>query len=75
MRVRLTYSLLMAIGQDAANRSMRKAHREAWNEDDWNASVDAVDKHINSYARAAGMTYEQAAFAIQQTRGQSCIFE
>ena len=34
----LTPELINAIAMDAANRSMRKAGRTAWNEDDWNCA-------------------------------------
>lgn len=37
MRITMTYGLAMAAAKDAANRSMRKAGRTKWNEDDWNA--------------------------------------
>jgi len=39
MRVKPTYELAMAAGQDAANKRMRKANRTAWNRDDYNAAV------------------------------------
>lgn len=31
-----------AAGRDAGNRSMRRAGRSAWNEDDWNAAHDVA---------------------------------
>ena len=44
MFITMTYSLAMALGRDAGNRSMRKAARTAWNEDDRNAAVAAFNK-------------------------------
>ena len=35
----LTRGLAYAAATDAGNRSMRKAGRSAWNEDDYNAAV------------------------------------
>ena len=37
----MTYDLAMAIMKDAANRSMHKAGRTAWSEEDYNVGVDA----------------------------------
>ena len=39
----MTYDLAMAIFKDTANRSMRRARRTTWNEDDYNAGVDAFN--------------------------------
>jgi len=38
-RVTLTRQLARAAAQDAGNRSMRKAGRNAWNADDYDAAV------------------------------------
>lgn len=40
----LTYDLAMAASQDAGNRSMRKAERKVWNEDDYNAAAAEFDR-------------------------------
>jgi hypothetical protein len=37
-------SLIRASAWDAGNASMRAGHRQAWNEDDYNASVDTFDR-------------------------------
>ena len=39
-----TYELAMAASRDAGNRSMKKAGRMKWNRDDWNTSVDTLDR-------------------------------
>ena len=39
----MTYDLGMAIFKDAANRSMRKAGRTAWSEEDYNVGIDAFN--------------------------------
>lgn len=33
-----------AVSTDAGNRSMRKAGRKAWNEDDWNVAVAELNR-------------------------------
>ena len=38
MKIKLTHELVMAIGQDAANKRMRKAKRKEWNKADWNCA-------------------------------------
>lgn len=38
-RLQMTYHLARAAGMDAANRSMRKAGRTSWNEEDYNVGV------------------------------------
>ena len=40
----MAYRLAFAAAEDAANRSMRKAGRKAWNEDDWNVGVATFDR-------------------------------
>lgn len=40
--ITMTYSLAMAAGQDAANRSMRKAGRKAWNRADANIAAETT---------------------------------
>lgn len=41
MKPVMSYDLAMAIFKDTANRSMRKAGRKVWDEEDYNAGVDA----------------------------------
>lgn len=36
MRARITYKIAMAAGADAANKQMKAAGRDVWNEDDMN---------------------------------------
>jgi hypothetical protein len=40
----MTYDLAMAIFKDTANRSMRQAGRTSWNEEDYNAGVEAFHR-------------------------------
>jgi hypothetical protein len=42
MTERYAYQIAMAAGQDAGNRSMRKAGRTSWNEEDWNAACSVT---------------------------------
>jgi len=42
--VKLTKETARAAATDAGNRSMRKAGRTIWNEDDYNAAVDEFDR-------------------------------
>lgn len=42
--MRLSYRDIMAAGWDAGLRSMRKAGRTAWNQDDWDAAAAEVDR-------------------------------
>ena len=46
MKCELTYNLAMAAGQDAGNRSMRKAGRTQWNDDDWDAAAAETQRLI-----------------------------
>jgi hypothetical protein len=39
-----TYDLAVAASWDAATRSMRKAGRTAWSEDDFNLAVDTFNR-------------------------------
>jgi hypothetical protein len=41
-------ALARAVGRDAGNRSMRKAGRTAWNEDDQEAATEAWLKALNA---------------------------
>jgi hypothetical protein len=45
-RTPMTYKIAMAAGRDAGNRSMRKAGRTSWNEDDWNAAAAETERLI-----------------------------
>lgn len=38
MKMKLTHDFIMAVGQDAANKRMRKANRKEWNKADWNCA-------------------------------------
>jgi hypothetical protein len=42
--MKLTEELARMAAQDAGNRSMRKAHRKAWNEEDWNVAAETFDR-------------------------------
>lgn len=42
-RLALTYNDIMAAGEDAGNRSMRRAARKKWNRADWDAAVQVTD--------------------------------
>ena len=42
------YKIGTAAGQDAANRSMRKAGRTAWSEDDFAVAVETFEKVYGS---------------------------
>lgn len=44
MKLTMTYELAHAAGIDAGNRSMRKAGRKHWNEDDYNVCVAESDR-------------------------------
>jgi hypothetical protein len=44
MRVTLTPELAYASGKDAGNRSMRKAGRTAWNEEDANVAAELTNR-------------------------------
>ena len=48
----LTPAIIRAAATDAGNRSMRKAGRTAWNEDDWNAAAAEFDR-LTPAGRAA----------------------
>lgn len=43
-RLQMTYQLAHAAGMDAANRSMRKAGRTSWNEEDYNVGVSEQNR-------------------------------
>ena len=43
-RPTLTYDLAMAAAQDVGNRAMRAGGRVVWNDDDWNAAADELDR-------------------------------
>lgn len=44
MPILMTYELAMAAGKDAANRNMRKAGRDRWNEEDADLAVDTFNR-------------------------------
>lgn len=43
----LTPQMVRAAAQDAGNRSMHKAGRTSWNEDDWNAACAEFKRLTN----------------------------
>lgn len=43
-RTPVTYPVAMAAGRDAGNRSAKAAGRTAWNEDDYNAAAELVQR-------------------------------
>ena len=38
MKMKLTHNIIMAAGEDAANKRMRKTNRKKWNLADWNCA-------------------------------------
>jgi hypothetical protein len=42
--ITMTYELAMAAGRDAGNRSMRKAGRSAWSEEDRDAAYEEFER-------------------------------
>ena len=54
---RFDYGMIMAVGEDKANRLMRKDGRKRWNDDDLNASTELVDK----LARQLAERYQDGA--------------
>ena len=47
MKPTLTFDLAHAAGMDAGNRSMRKAGRAHWSEDDYNAAVKETNRLLD----------------------------
>jgi hypothetical protein len=47
MKPKLTYDIARSAGMDAGNRSMRKANRAHWNEDDFNAAARETNRLID----------------------------
>lgn len=77
MAIVLTYDSAMAAGQDAGNRSMRKANRTAWNDDDFNVSVATVERMAATLYRAehpdvVDVPLDHALYELQLTRGRGC---
>lgn len=48
MTVRISLAMARAAGWDEGNRSMRAAGRTAWNEEDWRAAVQVVERYIEA---------------------------
>ena len=48
MKVKLTYSLAMAAGHDAATLNMRKNHRKKWNQEDYDIAIKTVNALLGS---------------------------
>lgn len=42
----MTVDLARSIGQDAANRAMRKAGRKRWSLEDYRAAIDAMNNAL-----------------------------
>ena len=56
----LTPHLAYCSGTDAANRQMRKAGREAWNEDDYNLAVETqarLTRHLGAQPEYASQVH------------------
>ena len=53
MKPILTYEMAHAAGQDEGNRSMKKAGRGKWNEEDWNAASAKMNELLDNAAIAA----------------------
>jgi hypothetical protein len=45
----ITYKIAHASGWDAGNRSMRKAGRSEWNEDDYNESIRVMNRLLEAH--------------------------
>jgi hypothetical protein len=79
MGIILTYDIAMAAGQDEANRRMRAAGRKKWSRADYNACIDRVNRlavvfyYANDPEPVGPVELAVACFALQQTRGMSCI--
>ena len=51
MKLKLTYEMAHAAGQDEGNRSMRKAGRDTWNEEDWHAAATKMNELLDMKER------------------------
>lgn len=51
MKIKLTLDLARAAGMDAGNRSMRKAGRKHWNEDDFDAAATVYNHLLDEIER------------------------
>ena len=49
-RPRLTREIIHAVAQDAGNRSMRRAGRTAWSDEDWHEAY-AMQQHLYEIRR------------------------
>lgn len=47
MRLNPDRHIIAAAAKDAGNRSMRRANRTQWNEDDWNAAAACHERLTN----------------------------
>lgn len=63
--ITLTSQMVRAAAQDAGDRSMRKAGRTSWNEDDWNA---ACATQRTSATGARGLWHGERPAATNATR-------
>jgi len=46
--MKITYAIAMAAGRDAGNKSMVKAGRKAWNDEDFSVAAELVQKLLNA---------------------------
>jgi hypothetical protein len=44
MKLKMTYKLAMSAGQDAGNRSMKRAKRQRWNDADYAAAAREFER-------------------------------
>ena len=47
MKMVLTREIAFAVGLDAGNKSMRKAKRDRWNDDDWNTAAEVTNRLLD----------------------------
>jgi hypothetical protein len=53
--------LANAVGQDAGNRSMRRAGRTAWSEQDWHIAADTTRRALAAAGFGAGSLMRASA--------------
>jgi hypothetical protein len=58
--IQMTYELAMALSRDAGNRSMRKANRTKWNEQDWTSPL-TLSTRLLGWLRELGVLLEVRA--------------
>lgn len=65
------YGLIMAIGEDAANRAMRKRCARAWSDDDYNLCCEKVDlwsKHAAAVFAETGNSAFMTAYEVSAAK-------